>query len=457
MPNPVGINSYVTNFFSPGNLYLGVTHSINNIGGLQEFISTAERNNIPMIPNSASAAPYNGFTLNDDKWSSGRRRVGMMAYVIEEDKLYTLKPVGYFGNGGNLTEADWDAAPEWEKAVRIDPAGAFVKEAASPANGFTPANGNAADLGISADPNGCWVEVSFGGDGTYNSSITNTAIEMVADVGGIVQGTSVGDLSGVYTYDDLFDAMLFPTSNPVVSPFNSAGLSNSVGSLAVVGSDHDVVLTTTANLGLIKLDGVTQGPYAGAVTAATISGPTFSGSVTVNVGPGDTDVDNPQASEHEIVLGTGGNKWNTVTTFDVGPDPIDSAGNVYGAIKFQGGTKAAVTQIEGVYPIFLGNASNGFDQRALISHSANNIQCDQTYGETNGSLHHRISVPDDMIALRNIQVWQYSSVSNSYSEATGAWVTSSETRTIEGNPISYTLLSKTGSAGGSNLYRIKFV
>jgi len=89
MPNPVGINSYVTNFFSPGNLYLGVAHSINNIGGLQEFISTAERNNIPMIPNSASAAPYNGFTLNDDKWSSGRRRVGMMAYVIEEDKLYS--------------------------------------------------------------------------------------------------------------------------------------------------------------------------------------------------------------------------------------------------------------------------------------------------------------------------------------------------------------------------------
>ena len=62
-----------------------------------------------------------------------------------------------------------------------------------------------------------------------------------------------------------------------------------------------------------------------------------------------------------------------------------------------------------------------------------------------------------MVAGRNIQVWQYSSVSNSYSEATGAWVTSSETRTIEGNPISYTLLSKTGSAGGSNLYRIKFV
>ena len=73
MANPVGINSYVTNFFSPSNLHLGVTHSVNNIGGYQEFATIAERNAIPTTPNSASAQPYNGFTLNDDKWSSGRR------------------------------------------------------------------------------------------------------------------------------------------------------------------------------------------------------------------------------------------------------------------------------------------------------------------------------------------------------------------------------------------------
>jgi hypothetical protein len=63
-----------------------------------------------------------------------------------------------------------------------------------------------------------------------------------------------------------------------------------------------------------------------------------------------------------------------------------------------------------------------------------------------------------MVAGRTIQVWQYSSVSNSYSEATGAWVIdNTETRTIENDTVGYTLLSKTGSAGGGNLYRIKFV
>ena len=455
--HPSGINR--VNFLSHAAQDSGIAHSINLRGGFQEVYSITERNAIPLMENNIGAE-YDGFTQSDDVLSSGKRRVGMFVHVLENRKIYTLIPVGYFGNGGELGETEWAALPEWERAIRINPTESYSSGPAVPIdNTFTvfesPQSG-AADIGIAADANSCWVEVEFGG-GMYNSSIANTAIEMVADVGGLVQGTSVGDLSGIYTYDDLFDAMLFPTSNPEVSPAHSVGLSNSVGSLAIIGSTQNVTLDTTANKGLIKLDGVTQGPYAGAVTAATISGPTFSGTVALTVGPGDTDVSNPEAAAHEIVLGTAGNKWTSVTTFAAGPDPIDSAGNVYGAIKFQGGDKTTSTEIEGVYPIFLGNASNAFDQRALISHSANNIQCDQTYGETNGSLHHRISVPDAMVAGRTIQVWQYSSVSNSYSEATGAWVTSSESRTIEGNPIGYTLLSKTGSAGGSNLYRIKFV
>ena len=435
--------------------YIGISPSDSNYalfpsvlqqGGFQEMPTLQDRNEIPVL---TTGSGFGTPSIGGDGWSSGRRRVGMLVYVLENQKFYSLIPQGYWGNGGNLGVTEWLALTDEQKYELLDPTATY--------NGaFTPPN-NYAQAGGNGSATDCWVELEFGGDGTYNSSITNTNIEMVADVGGLVQGTSVGDLSGIYTYDDLFDAMLFPTSNPEVSPAHSVGLSNSVGSLGIIGSTQNVTLDTTANKGLIKLDGVTQGPYAGAVTAATISGPTFSGTVTLTVGPGDTDVSNPEATAHEIVLGTAGNKWTSVTTFAAGPDPIDSAGNVYGAIKFQGGDKTTSTQIEGVYPIFLGNNSNAFDQRALISHGANNIQCDQTYGETNGSLHHRISVPDAMVNGRTIQVWQFSSVSNSYSEATGAWVTSSETRTIESNAIGYTLLSKTGSAGGSNLYRIKFV
>ena len=190
MANPVGINSYVTNFFSPSNLHLGVTHSVNNIGGYQEFATIAERNAIPVQPNSATSQPYNGFTLNDDKWSSGRRRVGMMAYVVENQKLYTLQPVGYFGNGGELNETHWDAAPEWERAVRIDPSGVFSSEANSLANNFNNplVTSGASDLGIDVnDPNGCWVELVMGIDGNPISAVAHDA--------------NTGDLTITLTHD----------------------------------------------------------------------------------------------------------------------------------------------------------------------------------------------------------------------------------------------------------------
>ena len=141
----------------------GVLHSITLKGGYQEMISISERNLIPTFANSN--APYSGFTLSDDTLSTGKRRVGMMINVIEENKFYQLIPIGFFGNNGDLGESEWLALPEWERALRLDPAGTYCSEGASPANGFTAVQKTATDIGISNDPNGCWVEVSLSSDG----------------------------------------------------------------------------------------------------------------------------------------------------------------------------------------------------------------------------------------------------------------------------------------------------
>lgn len=81
MANPVGITR--ANFLSPQELTDGVLHSINAKGGFQEFATIAERNALPVYSNANANAPYNGFSLSDDKWSSGRRRVGMLAHVLD--------------------------------------------------------------------------------------------------------------------------------------------------------------------------------------------------------------------------------------------------------------------------------------------------------------------------------------------------------------------------------------
>jgi hypothetical protein len=458
MPNPVGINSYVTNFFSPSNLYLGVSHSINNVGGFQEFATLAERNAIPLTPNSASAQPYNGFTLNDDKWSSGRRKVGMLVYVLENQKFYQLIPVGYFGNGGDLGENDWDLAPEWERAVRIDPSNGYVNEAASPANGFNPGNGTAADLGISADANSCWVELELGGDNVYTSGLNDT-IEMTEGHGGIPAGTTVADLTNNKTYDELFDAILFPTSYPTVNPSNSAGLTDSINNLQVIGSViPTATLVTSANKGAIVLNGSVQGPYAGDVTAAEISGPTGTLALTTNA---PTDIADFTFENYVVTLGS--NQWNLTVTFAQGPMPLDSTGSDYTDIRYAGGDRTASTSFEGVYPIKLGTPVGDWSNRALVSHSANNIECSQAWPEpSDASVRHRIAISDAQINNRTVIIQQWNPVAGAYADLPpGEFTPSAGTFDVEGNTVNYTVFTKASAPGGGDvgnneLYRIKF-
>ena len=159
---PQGISR--SSFLSPAETTDGILHSITLKGGYQEMLTKEDRNNIKSFLNITGAV-YDGFTQSSDPWSTGRRRVGMMIYVIEDSKFYNLIPVGFFGNGGDLGKEDWLALPEWERALRIDPSGAFTAESASPLNNFTAVIKTAADLGIPSDANSCWVESPVGVDG----------------------------------------------------------------------------------------------------------------------------------------------------------------------------------------------------------------------------------------------------------------------------------------------------
>ena len=431
---------------------LGIIHSQSLSGGYQEVKSVAERNLIP-VQSDAAGVIYNGFTAaGDGGWTSGRRKVGMLVYCLDVDKLYILKPVGFFGNGGNGDETAWLALSEAERAVRIFPTGTFTSGLSAPPPPITSTYTDAASIGIAADANSCWVELELGSGNIYNSNLATT-LSMTEDVGGMPSGTLVSDLSGVQTYDQLFDTILFPTSYPTASG-PSVGLTGAGGGLKIIGSTFNGTLVTTANQGSIVLDSVTQGVRSGDVTAANIAGP--GGPYTLGV-TAPNGIDDQAIAGHIVTIGQ--QTWTLTATFDQGPMPLDSTGADYPAVRFNGGDKTANAGFEGVYPIFLGTEAGAFTQATLYSHGANYpaIQTDQTYAEVNGSLHHRISIPNDMINGRTIEVWQFSTVSNQYAEATAAWVSSQETRTIESNTVNYTLLSKTGSAGGSNLYKIKFV
>ncbi len=413
-------------------------------------------------------------------------------------KLYSLLPVGYFGNGGNLGETEWLALSEHERAVRMDPTGTYVSEGPSFGNGFQSTYVTAADYGFQADANLCWKELELGGndgnpvtslgfnagqltvtlthdgsgngtplaysvaipsgDNIYTSNLADS-IAMTEDVGGMPSGTAVSDLTNVKTYDQLFDTILFPTSYPTASQ-PSTSLTDNVSNLQTIGATINMILNTTANLGNISLNGASQGQYAGNVTAANISGE--SGNYTLGVGPAGNAIDNQAVDGFTVQIGT--NSWTLTTTFDNGPMPLDSTGADYPSLQYSSGTKTNSTSFEGVYPIKLGasTSNNDFNDRALLSHGAslNQLTCSQPYNE--GAVRHRIGISGAMIAGRTVGFQQYNPVSGSYADLDASEFTSaSQTFTIEGMAVNYTVYTKASPAGGGDvnglpLYRIKF-
>lgn len=312
-----------------------------------------------------------------------------------------------------------------------------------------------ATLGIDSACASKW-DNAAGVTDTYESNLASD-LQMTEDIGGLDAGTTVASLTG-QTFSQLFDSLLFPTVYPIVGSNNSTNLSDNVSNLQVIGDSINITLNTTANLGTISLNGVTQGPYAGPVTAASITG---SSSHTPSVGPGDTDIDNVSITGHTVTIGS--NSWTLTTTFSQGPMPLDSTGADYPAIRYAGGTRTNSTSFEGVYPIKLGlsSGSGDYEDRALVSHSANNIQASQDYSET-ASIRHRIAISDAQINGRSVTMQQWNPVAGAYADlAASEFATSSTTFTVEGNSVNYTVFTKDSAPGGGDvsgqpLYRITF-
>ena len=149
------------NFMVPGSNtnQNGLLHSFNMIGSITEMPTIADRDAIPINTYSSTNT---GFTDNLDGISSGRRRIGMLVYVLETLKHYQLLPKGYFGNAGNSNLEAFNALPEWDRARLLSPeaSGIYTDQSS-----FQPGQGlvytEVPITGVAAD---CWVEVDLSGE-----------------------------------------------------------------------------------------------------------------------------------------------------------------------------------------------------------------------------------------------------------------------------------------------------
>ena len=451
-------------------------------GGFQEMPETVDMHEIPVETTG------NGFgtpKITMDGFGSGRRRVGMLVHVLAEKKIYKLIPQGYYGNGGEYGLTEWNALTDTEKYEKLSPTATYNA-------GFTPPNNytESTPTGAAGD---CWVELSLGIDGnpitnvqygvpsagdltitlTHDGTGSGAAITFTValptgydgiydpvvgdatvvptDVGGIDGGTTAGDLAGL-SMNQMWDKLLFPTVNPTGS--GAGVLLNDSYNLIEPELTVNMVLTTSANLGTLSNP---AGSWAGPVNAAVIDDIGVGNmSQQVLSAPG-SDIDDLTIA---YITKLGINKFRLTGSFDQGPMPQDSTGADYPGVRFNAQDKTNTTEFEGVWPIYLGNAADGFDKRGLVSQSTNNISCTQNYGEDYIlNLRHRIAIPQAMVQGGDITIELYHpTLGNSPSYPGSTWLKTSTTFDVHNDAqnVPYFLYTKQTNQGGANTWIINW-
>lgn len=112
---------------------LGTHISHLGTGGLVELPTIEYRNAIPI-----------GSSINEDGFSSGRRKLGMIVYVMDEKKYYQLRPKD---SETEVTYAQWTGATSAQKCVWLDPLQTVFDE------------DSLEDVVGSGDADDAWVEV----------------------------------------------------------------------------------------------------------------------------------------------------------------------------------------------------------------------------------------------------------------------------------------------------------
>lgn len=181
------------------------------------------------------------------------------------------------------------------------------------------------------------------------TSAENKDFQAPYTVGGITKGTKVSSVSGK-TVSEVFDQILFPTIQPIVSKRPSATLSFKKGfdPFQIVGTtiNYEGLFVPSGDSGQVTLNGVNMGAYAGDVSNKNVyEGTDHSANFLVNplsLGSGvDTKViKGPMLYQAEV-------------TFAAGEKYKNNKGDASDLDAFPGGTVASNNlYIYGVYPIY---------------------------------------------------------------------------------------------------------
>lgn len=264
--------------------------------------------------------------------------------------------------------------------------------------------------------------------GAYQSTLDGTVATVTA-LGGIAAGTTVASLNGK-TYDEMFDALIFPTVQPTkVDPSVSISRKSGVTDIREVGGTAwtSADFTVTASVGEIRINNVKKQDYAGAAS----------------------DI---KAVGVPVDMTTYGKKSVTGSaTFAAGPQPLDSkGGNATSVAKYTGGTKtSSATYVYVVYPFYANNANiTTFAKLPLVKSDVNNFTV--VYVSEVGADKHAIKVPES----RDItKIEMLNTLSGKYEEI----AKSNFVKTTESiNEVTYNIYTRNQGVNGEATFKFTY-
>lgn len=394
-------------------------------GPLDARLSTPE---FPQLTDSSIPFPY----------------LGMLVAVTSDEN----RSGGSADNNGvyMLTSANSTLEASWTKVGSDPSAGGNPITAVA----YTKADGNL-KVTLTHDGTGSGTPIEYDVTiDTYESALTDTSTNVPTAVGGIGTNNTVADLNGL-TQNQMWDKLLFPTINPTGGG-NSAGLSDDSANLVYIGITQNVELDPSANRGTLSNP---SGNWAGDVTEVWLTKPDgsqvdLSSGITAPTGIAPY-VDNG----HLVVQGSNGNTWSVTVTFDQGPMPEDSTGADFPSARFNGGTKTANTKFEGVWPIYYGDASDGWVELGKFSQNQANIPMYFSFPEDPvNNIHHKIAVPTDMITGGSVN-WEIDGGTLGWATVPATVTTTTFVVHAASGDVDYTVLTK-DSWGDPNNYRVNW-
>lgn len=282
----------------------------------------------------------------------------------------------------------------------------------------------------------------------YESNIDDKTLAMPNAVGGFAKNTKVSELEGK-TYNEMFDDLLFPTVNPTFTAptaslsFQNYAATQEVGAAGPTASNFK----TGYSAGQITLNGVKQANRGGAHDTAK----SF-----IYVGSDATNTTLPT----KVTLG--GTTFKYRAAFGEGPQPKNNKGGDYSSPLTAGTVDSGALTLNGTYPWFASTvgvtASNPVAKQALVAWNAtagSMYTGDAGFTlEASGTVPQVIKVPNSR-TITNME--QYDSGAEKWKAvSTSVFTASTETISINGNNITYTVYTYTGDTRGQVKLRIKF-